>query len=244
MWIPFYDVATKTWFLFDEQTRREHPARFNYEPSVEEINEHFPIEVYVEDRFKTIELPTPTVACDIIVNTSHDPTMKYETLFFVEIKPKGFTFPEDFFIARGIELAKELEEYLGTGEDYFSGEENYYYWDEDECEEYLQQLPAPFNKYEAYVKLTWTKDDVHFTKEGEALWNVHKTTYTRAELEAKTVDVLKIIARVKEAESGGNKPDIIASILQAQGNTTPEELEDIAEKAEEKLKKQNLTSYF
>jgi hypothetical protein len=226
MWTPFYDTQTELWLLYDEQNRREHPARFNFEPSTEEINGVFPIELYVEDRFKTVELPSipdPEVFCDIYVSASHETRNKYLDLFCVELKPKGLVFPEDFFIARGISTAKSVEEYIAEGEDYFSGSENWFWIADDSEEEELiiKPLPYPFNNREAYVVLKWTAEDVHFEDEAKTLWQMYQHKYGEAELQAKTVDELKLIARAKDAKAYTKKDDIISAILTQQGDPDP-----------------------
>jgi hypothetical protein len=161
------------------------------------------------------------VPSEVVVGASYDLANRYEALFFVQLKPKGMVFPSDFFIARGINTAKEVEEYIQQGEDLFIGEENWFWAGKDEEEEIIKPLPPPFNNKNVEAQLTWTQQDVTLEEEAKILWNIYKHTYTKDELNAEKLDRLRLIARVKEAKSAPNKPTLIANILSKQ--SPPEE---------------------
>ena len=159
----------------------------------------------------------PTVPCAVYVEGGTDPANSHEPQYFVTLLPKGMTFPEDFFIGRGVMDTPQLEEYLKSQEDYYDEVESQGMMDDEYREEMVKKLPSPFNKLEAYVKLTWKyPEDVKFNEAGQIIWNIYQKTYTRQELEAQTVDELKTIAEIKGASTGGNKPEIIQSILYKQ----------------------------
>lgn len=157
------------------------------------------------------------VKCVIIVDASKNPLQKYEAMFFIEFKPKKLEFPDDFFICRSIYNIADLEEFLQLKKEVFYGDENFLHLDEEALEEYLKKLPAPFNDEDCKVNLTWTAKDVQYTDASSALLKVRKTKYSFLELTSKTVGVLKIIARVKEAAAASKKEDIIQNILEKEG---------------------------
>ena len=159
----------------------------------------------------------PTMPCAVYVEGGTDPANSHEPQYFVTLLPKGMTFPEDFFIGRGIMDTPQLEEYLKSQEDYYDEVESQGMMDDEYREEMVKKLPAPFNKLEAYVKLTWTYPEAaEFDDAGQIIWGFYHTNFTQQELEAKTVDELKTIAGIKGASTGGNKPEIIQSILYKQ----------------------------
>lgn len=166
------------------------------------------------------------VPSEVVVGGSYDLTNRYETLFFVQLKPKGMVFPSDFFIARGISTAKEVEEYIQQGADLFIGEENWFWIGKDEEEEFIKPLPPPFNDKNLEAQLTWTQQDVTFEDEAKILWNIYEHTYTNSELNAEKLDRLRLIARIKEAKSAPDKPTLMANILSKQSRPEPEPEEE------------------
>jgi len=167
-----------------------------------------------------------SVACDVMVYGAGDPTgsanvMASEALFYVELKPKGYTFPEGFSLSQMIAEAADLEAYLNDGADMFDEEQNWQWVAPEEEDEFVKCLPSPFNKMDSYVQLTWTTPDVMFDPAAYISLDLYCKTFTAEELKADTVGVLKIIARVKRAESASKKDELIANILKHQERKTP-----------------------
>ena len=162
------------------------------------------------------------VQCQVFVSAG-DPISEYNSMFLMELKPKGFVFPEQeedgaiFEIGQGAMSVEELREYLAGGVDHFDGCQNWIYLSKEEEDRYVRVLPPPFDDPEADVDLAWSKDDVVFNAPAQLLCDLYDEAFSELELQKLDVGELRIIRAVKGGDkSGYKKPDIIDDILRVQ----------------------------
>jgi hypothetical protein len=129
--------------------------------------------------------------------------------YFVHLLYNGFE--ADF---SGILSTQALKEYLDQKEDYVDFRENLSLQglSEQQVEEELKKLPAPFSSGEE-VKVVWTDADVEFSPKAREWWDAFSKVYTRGELEAFDWERLKTIAKLKGVRVGKDKAETVASIL-------------------------------
>ena len=166
-------------------------------------------------------MSAPKVCCRVFVAGGHDPTDEYNNLFVLELKPKDWASPpknkaeEEFQLSQVAGSVADLREYLKGGVDFFDGKQNWIYISTDEEEErFVKPLPPPFNKIDAYVELSWGKEDVVFDEVAQLILDLHDKAFTELELQKVTVDELRVIRVVKGAKNvGSRKGELIDSIL-------------------------------
>jgi len=163
-----------------------------------------------------------SVVCQVVVSAGN-PLSEYHSMFLMELKPKGYVFPEQeedgaiFEIGQGAMSVEELREYLAGGVDCFVGKQNWIYLSKAEEDKYVRILPAPFNDPEAVVPLAWCKEDVSFTESAQLLCSMHDRAYCELELQKLELDDLRVIRAAKGMKhSGCKKADLIDDILREQ----------------------------
>jgi hypothetical protein len=160
------------------------------------------------------------VLCQVFVSGGGDPADEYQSMFFMDLKPKGYVFPEQpedgaiFEIGQSASSVEELREYLAGGVDHLDGNQNWIYLSEEEENKYVRVLPAPFNDPKAVVPLAWCKEDVVFDAAAQLLCDMFDKAYSELELLKLDLDELRIIRAAKSAlHSGCKKADLIDDIL-------------------------------
>ncbi|MGD6807574.1 MAG: hypothetical protein ACQCN4_11515 [Candidatus Bathyarchaeia archaeon] len=163
------------------------------------------------------------VACQVIVHGGGDPTDKYQSMFLIELKPKGYVFPEQaedgahFEMGNGASSVQELREYLKNAVDFFDARQSWCYMLDEELDKYVRVLPAPFNDPDAIVDLTWSQQDVSFDAAAQLLLDFHDKAFSELELRKLDAEELNIILAAKGGSKVGHrKADLIDAILEDQ----------------------------
>jgi hypothetical protein len=160
----------------------------------------------------------PSVDCTVFVHGSLDSAQRFDSLFVIDLQPKGLEFPEIddvvFKIGQCASSVEELRQYLSDGFDYFVTGQNWLWLTEEQV---IQQLPAPFNAIDATIELRWSSGDVQYDGAAKLICSLHDKAFTEAELQRLPVGQLQVIAAVKGAkESGSRKQELIDGILSNQ----------------------------
>jgi len=139
-------------------------------------------------------------------------------MFLIELKPKGYVFPEMddgcFQMGNAASSVADLREYLAAAVDQFDGQQQWCYMDDAGLDKYVRVLPVPFNDPDAMVELTWSKEDIVFYADAQMLLDFFGRAFSELELAKLSVDELRLIAAVKAAGYGGSrKADLVESIL-------------------------------
>jgi hypothetical protein len=164
----------------------------------------------------------PRVECQVLVSGGGDPTDEYRSMFVMELKPKGYVFPESprgavFEMGQVAGSVPELRAYLADGLDIFDGEHNWNYFTKEEEDQFVRVLPAPFDDPEVVIDLVWTGADVVFDAAAQLLCDLFDREFTELELQRLPVDELRIIRAVKGCEkSGSKKADLVDAVLSDQ----------------------------
>ncbi len=160
------------------------------------------------------------VACQAFVFGGGDPADAAVSMFIVELKPKGYVFPEQeedgaiFQIGNGASSVEELREYLTAGVDVFDGRQNWCYMDDEQLDKYVRVLPAPFNDPDIELALVFCKEDIVFDEVARMICDMHDRAYSELELKKLDVEELRLIYVAKAGKgSSMRKADLIDLIL-------------------------------